>query len=439
MSASAANHEAAGAGGPPRALTGSSWRPWLIALVIYAVAMTPYVVWRAERSTDFRDYWRTALHLRQTGQVSSELGVHNYLPCFPILMTPWSLAPLQVAIVGFLWLSLASLALTAVMCERLLARLGRGGSRAAVQLALLLSVAYVHSCAVLGAVELLLLFLLVAFVYLLSVGRNVLAGAALGLAIAIKLLPALLLAWLLLQRRWKPLLSALLSFSLLAFALPAAILGPDVLWRELRAFRTRAVEGHAARTTILADQPEKAIYTNNALPLVLRRLLSPLNANPGPERQPFFVNLAAWPRERIWLLYVGIAGLLGATTAAVSLRRTPPSPAWTEDAALQFGAWCCLIVLLAPLAWTRYLLLAFCGLLIIAAHAARRQTPGPPHVVLTLWLIGTISLAWPAARASGSQLWMVLIVWVACVAALLTRWRGEARNVSGAAGSADAG
>ncbi|MFO0838282.1 MAG: glycosyltransferase 87 family protein [Phycisphaerae bacterium] len=418
-------------------ILGGSWRPWLVALLIYAVGIGAYVSWRAERSTDFRDYWRTALHWRQTGELSAELGVHNYLPCFTILMTPWSYLPLQVAIVLFVWLSLAALAVVAVLCERLVRDVV---SRAAVQLALLLVAPYIHSCCVLGAVDLLVLALVVAFINAVLRRRDAWAGAALGLAIAIKVIPALLLLYLLLVRRWRALSATILTIGLVAGALPLAVLGPDRLRGELARYREVALLEHSAKATIFADQPRKAIYTNNALPIVLRRLLTPLNANPGDERVPFFVNIADWPRQSIWATYLIAGGAIMLLCALATIRHRrrqqdddPLRTAWA------LAAWCCAMILLSPLVWTRYLLLATWPLVLIAdvaiggRGATPRTTEGNPRelnslviasrLVLALWGLGVASLAWPAARAAGSLLFCVLAVWGLCVFVCLIDFR----------------
>ena len=96
----------------------SPWRGWLpliIAGIVYTAILSVVVALRAETSTDFRDFWRTAEHFRQTRQISSELGVHNYLPFFVIFMAPWTYLPLKLAIVLFTVLSMGLLALAVVL------------------------------------------------------------------------------------------------------------------------------------------------------------------------------------------------------------------------------------------------------------------------------------------------------------------------------------
>ena len=188
---------------PTRPRPPNGWYALLAAAVAYAAVISVIVAYRAESTSDFRDFWENAVHFRETGEIASDLGVHNYLPFFTIFMLPWGFLPLRVAIVVFSLLSLALFGVTVVLVEHLLHEgLGRK-PRPALLIALGLMLPYVHSCAVLGNVGLLLLFLIVTAWFFVERGREWEAGAALGLATLIKLLPGLLIVYFLLKRRWR--------------------------------------------------------------------------------------------------------------------------------------------------------------------------------------------------------------------------------------------
>lgn len=408
------------------------WRGLALAFAVYALVVVIVVTQRAESTSDFRDYWRTAVHFRTTGVISSELGVHNYLPFFTIFMLPWSLLPLHVAIAGFTLFSLALFAITVLMGEALLTGHLRPAPRRATLVAVLLMMPYVHSCAVLGAIDLLLLFLVVATWFLVERGRDASAGTLLALAALIKILPALLVVYFALCGRWRVVAVAAVAAVTLGFGLPLASLGYDETVRQHIEFQQRAVAGHGAHETIQSDKPRKAKYTNNALPIVLRGLLCPTDRNPNDPPTPLFVNVANLPRSRIWLVYLALTAAL--TLASVLLASAPRfRRPWRPHAArTAFGVWCCLMILLSPLLWTRYLLLGFWPLLLVAHEAdppvaprdaatepSRRAAPRNStrwlaRGVLAYWLIAAVCLAWPAARAAGVTLGCVILTWVAC-------------------------
>lgn len=397
------------------------WVPLIVAGVAYTAIICVVVALRAESTSDFRDFWETARHFRQTGQISSELGVHNYLPFFTVFMTPWSFLPLRVAIVAFTLLSFGLFALTVTLVESLL----NGGlgprPRKATLAAIVLAAAYVHSCGVLGQVGLLLLFLVVTTWFLVERGHEWTAGAALGLATLIKLLPAVLIVFFLLKRRWRVAGTAMVVFIVLGFGLTLAGIGFKETIAQHRAFEKRAIREHAARTTILAEKPRKAKYSNNALPIVLRRLLSPVNGDPSDDAsRKLYVNFANLPLDAIWWIYVALMMVFVGVSVGVSLRGAKPWPPADETAGFalraQFGVWCCLMLIASPLLWTHYLPLAYWPLALVTDRGERvdRETKRPCRtslIAMLVWLACALLLAWPAARAAGAQLLSVVILW----------------------------
>jgi hypothetical protein len=404
------------------------WLPLLIGGGVYALVICIVAGIRAdpESTSDFRDLWETARHFRQTGEISTEFGVHNYLPFLTIFMTPWSLLPLRVAAVVFTLLSLALFGLTVVLTETLL-NSGLGPRpRKATLAAIVLMLAYVHSCAVLGQLGLLLLFLVVTTWFLVEREKEWAAGVALGLATLIKLLPGVLIVFFLLKLRWRVAAAAVSVIVLLGLGLPLAGIGFDQTVAQHRGFVDRAIHDHAARTTILADKPTKAKYSNNSLPIVLRRLLSPVNGDPSdsdPDRR-LHVNIANVPPAAIWRTYVGLMALFVSISVIVSLRHSKPWPPTDPDAGsalrAQFGIWCCLMLIASPLLWTHYLPLVYWPLALITDRGERVDTetkrPCPWSLIAMLtWLACAVLLAWPAARAAGAQLLAAVILWIVTV------------------------
>jgi hypothetical protein len=399
------------------------WLPLIVAGAAYAVTISVVAAVRAspESTSDFVDFWESARHFRQTGEISAALGVHNYLPFFTLFMTPWSLLPLRLAAGLFTLLSLGLFALTVALVQTLLHGELGPRPRPATLAAIGLMLPYVHSCGVLGQVGLLLLFLVIAAWFLVERGKEWVAGAALGLAALIKVLPAALIVFFVLKRRWRVVGAALAACIVLGLGPPLVGLGYEEAVSQHRAFYDRAVKGHAAKAILLAEKPQKAKYSNNALPIVLRRLLSRVNSDPSdsePDRT-LFVNIVDLPRSAIWWIYVGCIAVFVAVSVSVGLRGSRPWPPADPEAGLtlraQFGLWCCLMLIASPLLWTHYLPLAYWPLALVAYQAERaveQQRPCRRCVVaLLVWLIGVLLLLWPAARAAGAQLLSVVVLW----------------------------
>lgn len=401
-----------------------AWRALLLGAALFLIIICVVVALRADSTSDFRDYWETARHYRETGGITDEHGVHNYLPFFPIFMVPWSYLPLQVAIVLFSVLSLGLLALTVVLAEGLLAGRLEPQPRGALLLTIGLMLPYIVSSSVLGTVNILVLFLIVAAWYLAEQGRDWAAGVPLGLAVLVKVVPAALVVFFLLKRRWRVAGAAAGVIMVLGAGLPIVALGPQDAVAAHRAFYESAIQKHSAYQTTTAEKPIKAKYNNNALPIVLRRLLTPLDANAGPPEEAFFVNFTSLPRQAVWWLCLVILVALFTASAASALRTgsawPPPDVAGVERLRASFGAWCCLMLLVSPLVWTHHFVWAYWPIAVLSDRAeVTRLERGRPCrravVGLVAWLLGAAALAWPAARAVGAQWFALAIVWLVLI------------------------
>lgn len=414
---------------PPRHSRPPAWRALLFAGLVYGVALAGAAAWRADSTSDFRDFWENAVHFRQTGEIAADLGVHNYLPFFTIFMLPWGLLPLPVGAALFTALSLALFAVTVNLVEDLLADVPSRRPRAATWIAAALMLPYVHSCAVLGNVGLLVLFLVVATWFLVERDREWPAGAALGLAALIKLLPGVLIVFFLLKGRWRVAAAAGIVIGVLGLGVPVAAIGPTQAWIQHQGFYRRALVDHSVAQTLTADKPRKTLYNNNALPMVVRRLLSPVDAAPERFGRPLVVNVADLPpRARVAVYATLVVALVGVSVVLTVRRPRRWPPDGPQEAATlrgQYGLWCCLMLLAAPLMWTHYLPLAYWPLAWLADRTERSRRVGRTDRVsaaaLVLWLIAAALLAWPPARAAGAQLAAVAILWLALVVARLRR------------------
>ncbi len=377
---------------------------------------------RSATTSDFRDFWENAREWRRSGHISGELGVHNYLPAFTILMTPWSLLPLPAAAGAFVALSMSAYAGAILLSQQMLRGDLRGGPHAGTLLASALMLPYIVSCASLGQLGLLLAALTTIGLHQALRRRGVFAGALLGLAVVIKLIPGVLLAWLALRRRFAAVAATLAACALLGLALPLAALGWAEASRQHAEFAHRAAVGHSAVRTILDEQPIKANYSNNSLPIVLRRLLSPVDARKGDADALLVTNALSLPRRAILAAYWTIAAIIAGVSIACTPWRAlsdeagPPRRRRVEQAT--YGLWMCVSLLASPLLWTHYLAMLMQPMLCVSTAACDPGCGGPfarraARIALVVWACGALLLAWPTARACGAQLISVLALWVA--------------------------
>ena len=184
-------------------------------------------------------------------------------------------------------------------------------------------------------------------------------------------------------------------------------------------------------------------YNNNAVPMVLRRLLTPQSGAAKQAEGRLLVNIADWPRPRVFVVYsVLMLGLIGTSTVLtlVGPRHWPfvraasgasddlPERADIErDIAVvrwQWGMWCTLMLLCSPLVWTHYLPLAYGPLALTCDGATVGAGKKLRAVGLGVWLLGAVLLAWPAARAAGALIGAVGVLWLVCVAGCTRALRG---------------
>ncbi len=145
-------------------------------------------------------------------------------PLLAILTVPLTFLPYPTAAVFWMVFNLALLLGGCAMILAAIRRLDWVG--AVVTLALLFAFYPAAVCLRLGQVEILLFFLLAASFLALKQGRDGWAGAALGIAAAIKFFPGALLLFLLWKRKWKAALWGL-GVAVIALAVSVAVVGAD--------------------------------------------------------------------------------------------------------------------------------------------------------------------------------------------------------------------
>jgi alpha-1,2-mannosyltransferase len=286
-----------------------------------------------------------------------------YPPIFALLVAPLGLLPDTLA--GVVWMAMgqASLAVAVVVVLRWL----RPASWAVTALLCATLTFYpLWVDAVQGQANLLILLLVTIGIAGILRGTPAL-GAAIGIAAALKLTPLLLVAWLLLDRRFRA-----AAFVLGGFAMVTAA-GALFRFQDTIVFFAQVLPALARGT---------AVYANQSLGGVVDRI-----ASPNPYTQP-------------WISFPGV--LLLPALAAILLAgwwwwrmRGQPAPA-------RCVAFIPLIPLLSSVTWAHHLVIVLPVIWFSTIAIAERDWPLLPTVTLAgLLLLFSVLPRWPVGPAFG--------------------------------------
>jgi hypothetical protein len=293
----------------------------------------------------------------------------RYLPAIAFLFVPFGWLPLEVAAFAFFALQIAAVWYVGVTVAR---HAGPSEGRWQVCLiAFLIVGGYIVEEWRFGNVDVLIVALMV-FAYDKTEAESVLLPAvALAVAIATKLTPVALLAYLAFRRRGAVCLVTVAILGLLILA-PAAVMGTAANARELRAYATYAAEK--------VDEDDD----NYALRGVLVRYLTSDHADVAHVD----ASVADLPRpvvDGIWL--VGVLGLGLAGLAAMWRESDNPAVRLLEFSIVLTG-----IVLASPHTQRRYFVALYVPAVALVALLARRPAPADRRSIL----IALLAIAAPA-------------------------------------------
>jgi hypothetical protein len=198
----------------------------------------------------------------------------------------------------------------------------------------------------------LLLALMAGAAWLLARGSDAAAGLALGVAIALKAFPALLVIVLVCRARWRA-VAAAVGVALVLTALPLPLYGVDGYVQLLRDFIRLASSGFPARVN------------NQSLFAAFDRLMGPSDDD--------FIHQA---EGAVLMAYALVAAPLLLALIVVSIRtRRPPIATLT----IQLYAAIAVAVLLSPIAWDHYWVLMLPALVVLHDSQSARLlgTAGP--------------------------------------------------------------
>lgn len=391
-----------------------------LTLAAAAVAIGAYRA-RDGGTSDFDDFWKTARYdFLEHRAMTERFGVHNYLPFFIVVMSPFGYLPLKVASVVFNSFAIMAFGLAVRMTQRLVSCPGPGVPWAA-WLAALLVLPYAFDCVVLGQTALFIVALLVWCLVLVERRRHTAAGLVLSLAVSLKLFPIVLAAFFLLKRQTRVLVGLVIGLFVCNGLVPVVAFGAKQSWDLHKAFWQRSARGQSLLALSVVDS-DKMRFTNQSLPLVLKRLTSPTHPGIRRDGRPRYVNLAVWSSRPIRFAGVSLAPVQWAVAVvagslvllAVGVARKPARQISSQRIRFEYGGFVLLAILLAPVIWTFYFCLCFLPLALLAAHVERKNESAlGEKFVLGAFALGTPLLAWPEARAVGAHYWLAVLLMLA--------------------------
>ena len=252
------------------------------------------------------------------GRVQERDTLRWYLPFASRFMTLFALLPYRAA--GYAWLAmnLAAMFGTLWLVGRYLSGLPPRDWPVTQLLPLALLTVYWRWEFQLNQINALTLLLVVGSFVCWERGRRVVSGLWLGLAILLKVTPALLALWFVLKRQYRTAAATLVTVVLLGPAMDLVWLGPSATADAYRAWVRNAVTTGSQRGLILAQC--EMDWRNQGLGAVLARWLYPANYNTHFDNDPrvqadyaspetLTLNIATLPLEAVAGLATIVIGL----------------------------------------------------------------------------------------------------------------------------------
>jgi alpha-1,2-mannosyltransferase len=245
---------------------------WLLGVLvfIFAVIFVQYTLKLRHSETGTRSAflrWRAQLSELDDGVNVWDKFAYPNPPIMAIILRPFlDLPPALGASAWFLVKAVCALLAIAVVW-RLLDSASQPFPIWGKALAVLLTLRPIEGDLVHGNVNLLVLFLLAATLYAFCKRRDALAGIFLGLSIACKLTPALMLLYFLYKRAWTALLASAMSLLFFVIIVPSLFFGWQSNVAYHRSWYNQMVAPFAAGVVT-------SEHKNQSLPGVLHRLLS---------------------------------------------------------------------------------------------------------------------------------------------------------------------
>jgi hypothetical protein len=385
------------------------WAGWIL-LVVALVALFPVAMYRVVQGTGGTDFPRlhaAGRYVLEHRQIEPTAFWKYYWPSVDAAFAGLAWMPLPLAAaVWYAIVSLAWIGLLATTARYLLPDLPPPGPRQAALVAslLVLPLALDHLC--LGAFHILMVWAMVAGLARASRGRDWSGGFLLGLAVWIKLLPAIGVGYLVLKRKWRAAAVAVGSAVLMDLALAVPVFGLQQTWQLHRKWWENEATGASHRLFDHAETIDEDRLTNQSPAILLRRLLTQQGIYPGcPWASVAFGDLSPTQLRIVYYAVLGGLGVVVLTVCRRPARTTSPSQWATEIALVTLATlWC------SPVAWSYHFTAVMPALAVVLGR--RYQPPWLVWTMVALWLVALALTGSDLARALGNLFWAGFLVGV---------------------------
>jgi hypothetical protein len=284
-----------------------------------------------------------------------------------------------------------------------------------------LVIVYVWSSYHLGQPNLVLLALMLGAFVSLRAKREILAGALIAVAAAIKAFPVLAIIYLVYRRHWKAAVSLVGTVVFLILILPAPFRGFERAWHDLEKWSA----GMLKYSEVTVGQRPMRSYTwkNQSLIGVSNRLLRHVDADAASApHKPIYVNFADLKFPVVNGIIFSAALALGILFIAAMPQRAMRTP---ESDAIEFALLLLLMLMVTPLSFGYF----YSWLMLPFAVVTQRVLVGKDPAILwwTLPALALLALGVPFPRGAqlyGSTFFATLLLFIG-LSIELFRWKQQ--------------
>jgi Glycosyltransferase family 87 len=285
----------------------------------------------------------------------------------------------------------------------------------------LLVIVYVWSSYHLGQPNLVLLALMLGAFVSLRAKREILAGALIAVAAAIKAFPVLAIIYLVYRRHWKAAVSLVGTVVFLILILPAPFRGFERAWHDLEKWSA----GMLKYSEVTVGQRPMRSYTwkNQSLIGVSNRLLRHVDADAASApHKPIYVNFADLKFPVVNGIIFSAALALGILFIAAMPQRAMRTP---ESDAIEFALLLLLMLMVTPLSFGYFYSWLMLPFAVVTQRVVVRKDPAILWWTLPALALLALGVPFPlGAQLYGSTFFATLLLFIG-LSIELFRWKQQ--------------
>lgn len=370
------------------------WLFILLLLITFPIALNRAI--QQAGGTDFPAFYWSAKHILVNGERHDNSEFLRYLPSADVPWVVLAVLPLPAAaVVYYVFACWSWMGLLSTTGRYLLANSSPALRRQTMLLVGLLVIPVALDGFAVGAFHVFMVWMMVAGLCRVAQGQTWRGGLLLGLAVWVKLLPALGVAYLVWKRKWQPALVALAAVLVADIILSVVGYGPQDAWNHHVTWWRDEGSGALERQLTNPNAVNEDRITNQSIAVVLRHMLTKFGQDFNEARNA--VCMADLSANQLRWVYFAVSGVLGLAGLYYCRR------AWYDTSPTQWSAEIALMLLgtlwFSPVVWGYHPTAVVPAMAIVLSKG-----PDHPRLARTsalLWLITLALFAVPLARVLG--------------------------------------